>query len=125
MAPDPDDLHERAVETWRAVMGFDAPPAADAFTEMTTDHVFGRVWTRPGLSTRDRRLITLTAIAMAGQSGPLAFHVGAAVRSDDLTPDELEEWVIHLAHYGGWPTAATAHMAVREAIAAADADPAA
>lgn len=116
MPDDPEDLHERAVASWREVVGFDAPASDDPYTEFTVDHVFGRVWTRPGLSRRDRRLITLTCVAMAGQAQPLAIHVGAAHRSGDLDAEALHEWVLHLAHYAGWPVAATAYTALREAL---------
>ena len=108
---DQDD-RARGMEAWREVMGRDAPPIADPFMEFTSDHVFGRVWTRPGLTTRDRRLITLTAIAAAGAEAALATHLGAAYRSGDLDLDELDEWVVHVAHYVGWPAATPAYMAL-------------
>jgi 4-carboxymuconolactone decarboxylase len=111
--PDPDD-RARGQQAWRDVMGADAPPVADAFMEFTNDHVFGRVWTRPGLSTRDRRLVTLTAVAISGAQAALTSHVGAAYRSGDLSLEELDEWVVHLAHYAGWPMATTAYMALGE-----------
>ena len=86
----------------------------DAYTELTVDHLFGKIWTRDGLARRDRRLITLTAVAISGQAMPLAGHLAGALRSGDLTPDELQEWVAHLAHYAGWPIAATAYMTLRQ-----------
>lgn len=104
-------------------MGWDPPPPTDPYIEFTTDHVFGRVWTRPGLARRDRRLTTITAIAMTGQRDPLVFHLGAAYRSGDLTLEELEEWVLHLAHYAGWPIASTAHAALAEVRAASEPTP--
>ena len=103
---------ERGQQAWRDVMGNDGPPIADPFMEFTSDHVFGRVWTRPGLSTRDRRLVTLTTIAIAGAQAALELHLGAAYRSGDLTFEELDEWVVHLAHYAGWPMATIAYMAL-------------
>ena len=42
------------------------------------------------------------------------FHLGAAYRSGDFTLEELDEWVLHLAHYAGWPLATTAHSALLE-----------
>jgi len=103
---------ERGQQAWRDVMGADSPPIGDPFMEFTSDHVFGRVWTRPGLTTRDRRLITLTAIVAAGAEAALALHLGAAYRSGDLDLDELDEWVVHVAHYVGWPAATPAYMAL-------------
>lgn len=114
VVPEADASRAEAEAMWRDVMRFDPPPVTDPFTELTTDHVFGRIWTRPGLARRDRRLVSLTAAAMAGQRDPLVVHLGAAVDSGDLSVDELHEWVVHLAHYAGWPVAATAYGALRE-----------
>jgi 4-carboxymuconolactone decarboxylase len=111
------DEREQATEEWRAVMGFDPPPVDDPYMELTLDHVFGRIWTRPGLSRRERRLVSLTAAATAGQNEPLGIHVAAALRSGDLSADDLHEWVVHLAHYAGWPAGATAYSALRGAQA--------
>ena len=118
---DQDD-RDRGLQAWRDVMGSDAPSIADPFMEFTTDHVFGRVWTRPGLTTRDRRLVTLTAIAAAGADAALASHLRAAYRSGDLSLDELDEWVVHLAHYVGWPAATPAYMALGALKAEIDAE---
>jgi len=107
-----EDERARGQQAWRDVMGSDAPPITDAFMEFTSDHVFGRVWTRPGLTTRDRRLVTLTAIAAAGAEAALASHLRGAYQSGDLDLDELDEWVVHLAHYVGWPAATPAYMAL-------------
>lgn len=113
--PEPDDdLRARATESWQDVMRFDPPPVTDPYTEFTTDHIFGRVWTRPGLARRDRRLVSLTVIALRGLHDPMLVHMTAAVDSGDLTLDELHEWVVHLAHYGGWPIAANAYAVLRE-----------
>ena len=107
-----EDDRARGLQAWRDVMGSDAPQIADPFMEFTCDHVFGRVWTRPGLTTRDRRLVTLTAIAAAGAEAALASHLRGAYQSGDLDLDELDEWVVHLAHYVGWPAATPAYIAL-------------
>jgi 4-carboxymuconolactone decarboxylase len=93
-------------------MGADGPPVTDPFMEFTSDHVFGQVWTRPGLTTRDRRLVTLTAIAAAGADAALELHLRAAYQSGDLDLEELDEFVVHLAHYVGWPAATPVYMAL-------------
>ena len=119
--PDEADI-ERGRVAWRDVMGFEPPPVEDAYTEFTTE-LFDRVWQRPGLGHRERRFITMTVVALRGTRDPLVAHVGAAVRSGDVTPDELHEWVVHVAHYGGWPIAANAYGVVREVLASRDARP--
>ena len=74
-----DDHRARSREMWREVMQADAPPVSDPCTELTTDHLMGRIWTRPGLARRDRRLVTLTIAAVTGQRGPLRNHLRASL----------------------------------------------
>ena len=61
--------------------------------------------------------MTLTIAAVTGQSGPLRNHLRASLDSGDLSLDELQEWIVHLAHYGGWPVATTAYAALSEVCA--------
>ena len=107
-------------EDWAEIMQ-DEPPAelADAYLEFT-GRVFDDVWTRPGLGRRERRMTTLTCIAVGGGGGALEYHVRAALASGDFTVEELVEWCVHLAHYGGWPVSADAYMAVQQARAELD-----
>jgi 4-carboxymuconolactone decarboxylase len=102
---------------WREVMQAEPPAVTDPYTEVTTDHLMGRIWTRPGLARRDRRLVTLTIAAVTGQAGPLRNHLRASLESRDLSTEELHEWVVHLAHYGGWPAGTTAYAALGEVSA--------
>jgi hypothetical protein len=48
-----DDHRARSQAMWREVMHADAPPVSELYTELTTDYLMGRVWTRPGLARRD------------------------------------------------------------------------
>ena len=109
-----DDHRMRSQAMWREVMQDDAPPVSDPYTELTTDHLMGQVWSRPDLARRDRRLVTLTIAAVAGQRDPLRNHLRATLQSGDLSVTELHEWIVHLAHYGGWPVATTAYAMLRE-----------
>jgi alkylhydroperoxidase/carboxymuconolactone decarboxylase family protein YurZ len=52
------------------------------------------------------------------QREPLANHLPAALESGDVAPAELHEWVVHLAHDGGWPAGTTAYTVLREVLAA-------
>lgn len=82
--------------------------------ESTRDFVYGTVWARPGLSRRDRRLITLACVTAAGAPQPIADHVFATLNSGDLTVAELEEFALHLAVYSGWPKARHVESVVKE-----------
>jgi 4-carboxymuconolactone decarboxylase len=112
-----DDHRTRSRAIWREVMQAEPPAVTDPYTEVTTDHLMGRIWTRPALARRDRRLVTLTIAAVNGQSGPLRNHLRASLDSGDLSIEELHEWVVHLAHYGGWPAGTTAYAALGEVSA--------
>ena len=76
----------------------------DAYTK---DVLFGDVWLRPGLSPRDRSLITVAALLALYRTNELPFHIKRAL-DNGVTRDELAELIAHLAFYAGWPTAYTA-----------------
>ncbi|WP_420639263.1 carboxymuconolactone decarboxylase family protein [Candidatus Poriferisocius sp.] len=101
---------------WANIMGDDPPDHDDLYLRFTK-RVFSDVWSRPRLGRRERRLTTLTAIAATGNGPILPFHMKPALESGDLTPDELAEWVVQLAHYAGWPASAQAYTALRTVVA--------
>jgi len=115
-----DEVRAKAEQIWLDVMGWDAPPATDPYTEATTNTVFGGLWSRDGLARRDRRLTTLTVLATRGLHDPLVVHMTAAVESGDLSADELHEWVLHLSFYAGWPCGAGAYAVLRQVLAKQD-----
>ena len=86
---------------------------APKLVELTDDVLFGDVWERPGLSKRDRSLITVAALAALNRPDQLRFHLGRAVENG-ATKGELVEAITHLAFYAGWPSAMTAIMIARE-----------
>lgn len=105
-------------EMWREVMCTDAPTTDDGgFLDLTRDHVFGAIWSRGQLSRRERRLISLTCTAVNPSGPALALHVEKALESGDLTPADVEEWIVHLAHYAGWPVAANIYTLTRPVLA--------
>jgi 4-carboxymuconolactone decarboxylase len=65
------------------------------------------VWERPGLSPRDRSLITGATLVALYRTNELPFHLKKALQNG-VSRDELLEVITHLAFYSGWPTAATA-----------------
>ncbi len=106
---------ERGRRAFADVMTFAAPEDATPATEHgLIDFVFGEVWTRPGLSRRDRRFITLPCVAAADAEQPLRDHVYAALNSGDISIIEMREAVLHFAVYSGWPKASRFNMIVDE-----------
>jgi len=80
---------------------------APKLVELTDDVLFGDVWERPGLSPRDRSLITVTTLAALYRIEQLGYHLKLALENG-LSEQELAEAITHLAFYAGWPSAMTA-----------------
>ena len=75
--------------------------------EMSVGHLFGDVWARPGLSLRDRQLVTLAAnIAMARPTGNYSHYRSA--KHIGITHKEICEVMIQVGHYAGWPAVSNA-----------------
>ena len=75
--------------------------------DLTENVLFGDVWERPGLSKRDRSLITVAALVALYRPEQLRGHLERAL-SNGVTKDEISELITHLAFYSGWPTAVSA-----------------
>jgi 4-carboxymuconolactone decarboxylase len=80
---------------------------APKLVSLTNDVLFGDVWERPGLSKRDRSLITVATLVALYRVEQLPFHLNRALENG-VTKDELIEAITHLAFYAGWPCAMTA-----------------
>ena len=91
---------------------------APALGEYTDKVLFGEVWERPGLSKRDRSLITVATLVALYRTNELPFHLNRAIENG-VTKDELIELITHLAFYSGWPTASTAIAIARKVFAEA------
>ena len=81
--------------------------------ELTDNVLFGDVWARPGLSRRDRSLVTVSALIAMNRPDQLRSHLALA-RENGVTEDELIEAITHLAFYAGWPSAVTAISVAKE-----------
>ncbi len=89
---------------------------APKLVELTDDVLFGDIWERPGLSKRDRSLITVATLVALYRTNELPFHLGRALENG-VSRDELTELITHLAFYAGWPNAMSAVMAAKEVLA--------
>ncbi len=86
--------------------------------ELALDHLFAKVWTREGLSIRDRRLVTLALLAAQGRTDQLRDHIrGARLGEDPLTEEEISELMIHVAHYAGWAAGTSGESIARAVFA--------
>jgi 4-carboxymuconolactone decarboxylase len=94
---------------------------ARAFTPelaaLVDDPLFAQVWERPGLSKRDRSLITVAALVALYRPEQLGPHLVRAVENG-VTKEELSEAITHLAFYGGFPAAISASAIAMETLGA-------
>jgi len=86
-----------------------APHLAD----LSADVLFGDVWERPGLSKRDRSLITVAVLTALYRTDQLRGHIRRAL-DNGVTKAEIGEVITHIAFYGGWPTAANAVQVAKQ-----------
>ena len=96
----------------RESFGALAPPT---LAEITDKVLFGNVWERPGLSPRDRSLVTITSLISLYRINELPFHLKRALENG-VTRDEIIETITHLAFYAGWPPAMTALQIAKSAL---------
>jgi 4-carboxymuconolactone decarboxylase len=96
----------------------DVAPGLAGYTD---DVLFGEVWNRPGLSPRDRSLITVTTLIALYRINELPFHLQRAL-DNGVTKEEIGEVITHLAFYAGWPAASTATAIARRVFAEAKLD---
>jgi 4-carboxymuconolactone decarboxylase len=80
---------------------------APALADITDNVLFGDVWKRPGLSPRDRSLVTISCLIANYRTNELPFHMKRAMENG-VTREEIAETITHLAFYAGWPPASTA-----------------
>jgi 4-carboxymuconolactone decarboxylase len=95
--------------TVRELIGDVAPK----LTELTEDVLFSDIWERPGLSKRDRSLITVATLVALNRTEQLPFHLRRALEHG-IRKDEIIELIKHLAFYSGWPTAMSAVLLAKE-----------
>ncbi len=92
---------------------------APRLSEITDTVLFDDVWQRPGLSPRDRSLITVASLIALYRGNELSFHLKKALENG-VSRDEIVETITHLAFYSGWPTASTAIAIARQVFDGAD-----
>jgi len=86
---------------------------APRLIELTETLVYPDIWERPGLSKRDRSLITVAALLAMYRPDQLKGHTERAL-ANGVTKEEIGELITHLAFYAGWPSAMSAAKVVKQ-----------
>ena len=99
-----DETRRRGLAKMNEVYGWEMPNVeGDPYFDLTVDHLFANIWTRPGLSMREKRMMTLTVVTAVGNADLAEIQANAALANGELTVDELKEMAVFLTHYLGFP----------------------
>ena len=110
-----DERYDKGMKVRREVLGDEHVDRATAgatgfsrpFQEFITRGAWGDVWTREGLSRKERSIVTLSVLTALRAENEIPMHVRAALRNG-LTPEEIREVLIHTSVYAGVPAANSA-----------------
>jgi len=112
-----DELRAKGLAKMNEVYGWEMPNVeGNEYFALTADHLFGTIWTRPGLSMRDKRIMTLTVVTALGNSDLAEIQANAALANGEITEDELKEMAIFLTHYLGFPLGSKLDGVIRTVI---------
>jgi 3-oxoadipate enol-lactonase/4-carboxymuconolactone decarboxylase len=122
-----ESAYERGMIVRRSVLGDAHVDAANSritaetedFQDFITRYAWGEIWSRPGLSRRDRSLITLASLVTGSHANEIAMHVRAAL-TNGVTREEISEVILHTSVYAGLPAANEAFAIARETFAQLD-----
>jgi 4-carboxymuconolactone decarboxylase len=113
-----DEVRRRGLEKMNEVYGWEMPDIeGDPYFDLTVEHLFGTIWTRPGLSMRDKRIMTLTAVTAIGNRDLAEIQINAALLNEELSAAELKEMAVFLTHYLGFPLGSALNGAVDAVVA--------
>ena len=102
-----------------AVTALESPPSksqfAGEFAHMIYENAFVELWARPGLTPKDRSILTLGILIAQGSQDELKAHVAIALKNG-VTREELGEILYHAMGYAGIPAAAAALTVARKVV---------
>jgi 4-carboxymuconolactone decarboxylase len=106
----------------RTLSAEDVGKVAPALEKYTQERILGDVWKRPGLSRRDRSVVTVAALIARNQMIELPGYLAMALENG-VKPREVSEIITHLAFYSGWGNAMSAIAIAKEVFTTRDIGP--
>ena len=86
----------------------DETPVSKDLLNQIIDMLYGTIWSRTEqLSLQERSMITLTVLVALNRENELKTHLRGA-KNLGITKEKIEEMILHVAHYSGFPTAVSA-----------------
>jgi 4-carboxymuconolactone decarboxylase len=112
-----NELRRKGLDKMKEVYGWEMPDLPGDYFALTVDHLFADIWSRPGLSMRDKRLVTLSVVTALGLPDLAEIQVNAALGNQEMTEAELREMAIFITHYVGFPLGSTFNNVVEKVVA--------
>ena len=86
----------------------DETPVSKDLLKQIIDMLYGTIWSRTEqLSLQERSMITLTVLVALNRENDLKSHLRGA-KNLGITKEKIEEMILQVAHYSGFPTAVSA-----------------
>ena len=99
----------------KMVASIQPSPVAPELNDLLIEHAMGMVWARPGLSRRDRSLMTISILIALRAENELRAHIPIGL-TNGLTREEIAEMLYHATVYAGYPAVMTAHKVALEVM---------
>lgn len=115
-----DERRRKGLAKMNEVYAWDMPDTPGDFFALTVDHLFADIWSRPGLSMRDKRIMTLSVVTALGLPDLAEIQVNAALHNREMTESDLREMAVFITHYVGFPLGSTFNGVVEKVIARRD-----
>jgi 4-carboxymuconolactone decarboxylase len=114
-----DERYERGRARFLEVHDEKALAAVESLGDLghaIVSFVYGELYAREALSTRDREIAAVAALVALGRSSQIPQHLRASLKAG-LSPDELREVILQTASIAGFPPAMNAMSTLRSVLA--------
>ena len=117
------ERYRLGMKTRRGVLGDAHVDRAEArktafdadFQALIAESAWGSVWSRPGITHRERSMITLALLAALGHHEEFVLHLRATANTG-ASEDDIREVLLHVAIYAGVPAANTAFRIAKQEL---------
>jgi 4-carboxymuconolactone decarboxylase len=112
------ELRRKGLAKMNEVYGWEMPDIeGDPYFDLTVDHLFGTIWDQPGLSMREKRIMTLACVTAVGRQDLAEIQINAALLNGELEDAELKQMAVFLTQYLGFPLGSALNGAVDKVVA--------
>ncbi len=120
MTTDSADRWTQGIATYKAVYGEGAvafPRGQVPMFDLMIEQLFAEIWSRTALAIPQRRLLAIGVLAAQGKFDVITLQFERALRTGELTVEQVREVVIHLVAYVGYPSSSDLLRVSESAIA--------